>query len=183
MIAGEKMRNRVKQLLSAVFAEITDSDQDYIKSNLSPIEQKLFYEMDTPTQKHSIKVAKSAEKIAAKSENANINLPLLIKASLLHDIGKKAKDISTADKILIVIIEYTFPKILKIYAKEGRGHGFNNICHAFYIHLIHHQRGAQLAMDNGLDMEIANLIKKHHDSIKAGDKLELKILIEADHLN
>jgi putative nucleotidyltransferase with HDIG domain len=177
------MKNRIRQLLSAVFAEITEADKSYLANNLSVTEQKLFYGMDIPTQRHSLNVAKTAETLIQKGDFPNLNTSLLIKGTLLHDTGKKVKDISTADKILIVIIEIFYPQLLKIYGKEGRGHGLDNIRHAFFVHTIHPQRGAQIATDAGLDPELVNLIKKHHDPIKSADKIELKLLIEADQLN
>ena len=174
------MLNRVQQFIHAIFASISAEDRLFIARQLNAEESRLFWRMNLPDQRHVLHVAYTCLRLA-KDDQA-VNMALLLKCALLHDVGKVKGDVSTADKVVTVLAHQFCPVWSKNWGRMGRGGKIVNLRHAFYIYFHHAARGAAMLRHIG-DDAIAAIIEKHHDAPLPDDCLELKLLRTADHLN
>ncbi len=174
------MLKRIKQVISALTAEIDEEDKDFIEKHLDQREQTLFWAMNLPDQRHALNVAYTAFGLA--EQIVNVDEVMLIKASLLHDVGKVFGDVSTFDKIVTVIADRFAPTWSKQWAKLGKGNRLDNLRHAFYIYFHHAKRSEAKLQAIGLT-ELATLVSKHHKAPAGDDPLELILLRKADEKN
>lgn len=173
------MIKRIKQLYRAVMADLSETDRAFLKKYLSVQETVLFYKMNVYDQRHVINVAYSAEKLAKKEK---LDKNLLLRAALLHDIGRSADLICLGDKILFVLLEALPAAFLKAAAKNG-GYGFvGRRRNALYICLNHAEIGARKLEQIG-KTELAQIVRKHHDKPSKDDSEELIFLRLADEIN
>ena len=84
------MLKRIKQFYGACNAEIKPAELKIIFDNLNEAEQKLFFAMAVQDQCHAINVFKTVLKIA--KEYNSVDVTLLKKTALLHDVGRKNKE-------------------------------------------------------------------------------------------
>lgn len=163
---------RLKQFLWAVTAKVNKSDENFIQENLNDTEKNLFYRLSKSDQKHCLRVAYKVKELCKES---NLSDKILVKAALLHDIGKGQCSLGVIDKSLLVIAD----KILKGNLKK-----FKNIkkVNAYYNHA---ESGYEILKKYGYDEKFLNLIRNHHmrqDNLNVIDK-ELSILIKSDNEN
>lgn len=174
------MLKRIKQVISALTAKLHAADIDFIEKHLDQREQALFRAMNLPDQRHSLNVAYTS--IFLAKEIADVDERKLIKASLLHDVGKIYGDVSTFDKIVTVIAYKFAPIWSEKWAKLGKGNKLDNLRHAFYIYLNHAERSKEKLIAIGLN-ELADIVSKHHKAPASDDQLELILLRRADDEN
>ena len=105
-----------------------------------------------------------------------IRLLTLIKAALLHDIGKVKGYAGLPTRLCVSFIRRAFPD----YRRRHADRYGNRIQRALYVDLIHPARGAYMALSAGVLPEVADLIRHHHDEPHDSDSEELKILQAAD---
>lgn len=172
------MVNRVKQFFTALTAKIYDEDIRFVRIYLNEFETDLFQKLMLCDQKHSINVAKDALRICEirkKDSFCHINETRLIKACLLHDIGKINIKLSIIDRSLLVI----FDKI--------SGGKMKNICNKkIEVYYNHGSIGYELLKKYNYNREFLYLIKNHHKKNKYEDinyNEELDILRECDKRN
>lgn len=175
------MFNRIKQVVAALTAKITDDDRVFVSRYLTKAEQVLFFGMNLPDQRHVLNVAYTALQLARQQQNVDINL--LAKCALLHDVGKVKGDVSTYDKIMTVIGHTLFPKQAKKWGRMGRGTRLENIRHAFYIYYHHARRSAEMLKEIGTPSQVTEIIAKHHETPADYDPLELVLLRRSDDLH
>ncbi|MBM7854485.1 putative nucleotidyltransferase with HDIG domain [Desulfohalotomaculum tongense] len=171
---------RFKQLFSAVTSRLSVKDHHFIKEHLNCKEQKLFEQMDIPTQRHCLNVAYTCLELLKNYPGANKNT--LIKAALLHDCGKKAGEVATWHRVAIVLTYFLFPPAARYLQRRGKYKKSGSLARAFYIHSIHAQRGCVFAQRARLDPEVISLIRHHHDKYE-NDSIELKLLQMSDNAN
>ncbi|WP_304066769.1 HD domain-containing protein [Megamonas hypermegale] len=175
---------RVIQFWRAINAHLSGSDFDFINIYLNKKEQNLFFAMRLYDQRHVLNVAYTARRLTQK-DSANINEKLLMKACLLHDVGRTAKDIFLFDKVFAVLLDKYLPKTAHKLAKynNSRNRSFwKKRRHALFIYYHHAAIGAEKLQKIKL-YDIAEIIKYHHAPPKYGDCRELIILRKADSLN
>lgn len=175
------MLNRVKQVWSALTAQVTPADRAFVAAHLNDREQTLFWAMAVPDQRHALNVAYTALSLAAARPGAD--KALLVKCALLHDVGKRRGDVSTLDKILTVVVYTLWPRGATKFAAPGRGGRVQNIRHAFYIYRHHAARSAALVRQAGTASPVAEIISRHHAPPIPEEPLELTLLREADGEN
>ncbi|MPM34921.1 hypothetical protein SDC9_81511 [bioreactor metagenome] len=174
------MFNRVRQVFAALTAKITDHDRKFIAGQLNQQEQRLFWGMNLPDQRHALNVAYTALKLAPPQ---TINRVVLTKSALLHDVGKVKGDISTIDKILTVVAHKLNGKWAERWGRPGKGSGLNNLRHAFYTYFHHPQRSATLLNAINEDPLIVEIVSRHHKAPAETDPPELCILRMADNMH
>ena len=147
---------------------MTAEDKAFVATHLNDKEQALFYAMAVFDERHALNVARTAQKLA---EGLTLDQELLLRVSLLHDIGRTK--VSLWDKVFAVVMDKLFPTLTKRLARKN---------HALHIYYHHPKIGADKLRSMGLARE-AEIIAKHHDLSEAGDLPELAILRRADEQN
>lgn len=154
---------RVKQFFLAVFSNITREEEDFINKYLTVEDMSLFNKLPTHEKKHCVNVAKY---VLENNSNAN---GFLVKAALLHDIGKINSGLNPIFKGVIVImnaISEDLTRKLKFIKPVNVYYNHPDIGYEIY---------------KNIDSEISNIIKNHHN-YKSVDTA-VKIIQEADCKN
>lgn len=176
---------RVVQFLLSLGRGPSERDLAWARVELAPGERRLFDRLSGKEKAHAIRVAKKAVGLAAKASVTSSERSALIKAALLHDIGKCGA-VGSFDKIAIVLV-YRFAPALADRLSEmgeqavdppGRKGPLNNLARAFYFDRIHPERGAELAAAAGAGRRVVELIRNHHAACPTD--LLLTILSQAD---
>lgn len=152
----------------------------FVKKQLTSLEAVLFWRMNVPDQRHALNVAYTAGRLA---ENQPLDRCVLIKAALLHDVGKERGDVSTWDKIITVLADAALPAQARRWGRLGRGGKLDNLRHAFYIYFHHAARSAALLEETGTDFAVIELVRRHHEAPLEHDPPELQLLRAADQRN
>lgn len=160
---------RIKQFYWAVNCKINKRDLDFIHSNLNDDELKLFYKLSVQEQKHSIKVAYDVEKVCKSN---NLDSKLLMKAALLHDIGKAHKKLNIIDKSIMVLADNV---------TKGGIKRFSNI-KKINVYYNHGKIAKDILENSNYDPKLLYLIENHHNHSVVGD-IELDILRMCDNRN
>ena len=175
------MMQRVRQFFRAIRAHLSEADCHYIGTYLSEAERNLFFRMHVADQCHALQVAYTAERLADRSE-MTVERRLLIRASLLHDVGRRKGDMDIWGKVLAVLLKACFPSRSRKWARQD-AHGFlGRIAHMLFVYYHHPEIGAEKLRELGL-MQEAELAEKHHLPRAKEDTVELCLLRQADELN
>ena len=175
------MLNRVRQVWSALNARITAADMLIVRDALTEAEQRLFWNMSLPDQRHALNVAQTALRLTAGRND--INAELLLRCALLHDVGRQNKDVSTWDKIFAVLLHKAAPGFALSYGREGRGGKLQNFRHAIFIYFNHPARSAALLEAVGTEAKAVFIVSRHHKAPAVEEPPELVALRTADSLN
>lgn len=175
------MLNRIKQVFAALTAAITQKDRQFVDLYLNFKERNLFLGMNIPDQRHVLNVAYTSLQLA--ESHPEVNIVLLIKCALLHDVGKRKGDVSTFDKIITVIGHGLFSNWTKKWGRLGRGSKLSNLRHAFYIYHHHAALSAAKLHEIGEDVQLIEIIARHHKTPADNDPLELILLRKADNMH
>ena len=162
---------RILQFIRAVTARVTVDDGKYISTHLNAEQQKLFFAMSVVDQAHSLRTAYKIERLIIEDKRG-VDREFLIRCALLHDVGRKAGDLTIAGKIFVVLITSLAPNFADKMEINGN--------RALYVYHHHAELGAQEIQRIGLFKE-AKIIAKHHVPPKPDDPLELKLLRIADN--
>lgn len=164
---------RIMQFVKAVTARVTVEDGKYISAHLSAEEQKIFFAMSVADQYHSLRTAYTIERLIIEDKRG-VDKEFLIRCALLHDVGRRAGDLTIRGKIFAVLITSLAPAFAERLEVNGN--------QALYIYHHHAELGARKLQQIGLFKE-AKIIAKHHAKPKLDDPLELKLLRLADNEN
>lgn len=147
---------RVLQFIRAMFPHIDPKDVEWALKQLSPEASNLFLQQSPPDQRHAIDVAKSI--IKARSPISIDDFKNLVTAALLHDCGKSVIFLHLWHRVFIVLIQKT-PNTLK----ERLENGHIIVSLPLKVDKRHALWGAQLTEQAGLNPEICQLIREHHN--------------------
>lgn len=152
---------RIKQFMWAMNTHMSFNEVQYTKEKLTVEEQSIFETLAKNEQKHCIRVCKAVEaELKLKKEENNI----LLKAALLHDVGKSKKKINIIFKAIIVVLD----KITK-----GKIKKYTNIVYV-NIYYNHDKLGAEILKGINCDKRIVYLVGNHHNTkIKTDEELNL----------
>lgn len=171
---------RVRQFFLAIRARLTRKDREFIKKNLNNSEKKLFTAMNIFDQRHALNTAYMAMQLAKQDKNCDEEL--LIKAALLHDIGRDAKYILLLDKVFFVLVQAVSPRLCRYLAKKDGEGIIGSRRKALYICLYHAAIGAR-KLEYINEYKLAKLLALHHQKQQATDSRELTLLRQADKSN
>lgn len=175
----DRIRKRCRQFTRALFDGMEAEDHSLVDKFLDENEKRLFYRTDPAIQKHCVNVARTILNSYPGIESGE----LLVKTSLLHDVGKTHGSFRLFDRVFYVIFSRLSPELTKIIASRTNRGLFCRLRNAFYVHLYHERIGAEVLEKNGIAKEIVFLVANHHDKSMAGDSKLLSLLIESDELN
>ena len=152
---------------------------DWLKAQeiLSSAELELFKTLPVPDQNHSLRVLRSLE--SAGEED-----PDLLKAALMHDIGKTLHPLRRWERVFYVLLGWLLPKTAQAWGeKDPRG-----IHRSLVVIKKHPEWGADLADKAGSSRRVVWLIRNHETEDLTGlldhPGVELlKKLQFADNLN
>lgn len=171
------MLHRIKQFYSALTAEVRSEENEFINHYLNEREQTLFFQMSVVDQRHALDVSYLVVKALENRKKSECDRNL-VKAALLHDIGKRNGELTLFDRILIVILEKFWPLQMTQWASKGRGGFITNRRHALFIAVHHSLRGAEFLQEIDCEQDIIDLVRDHHQP-DSGD-WRMVILQDAD---
>ena len=147
---------RIKQFYINATDLMKNEDYDYVKRKLNNEEYKLFNKILKSEQKHSVRIAKEIEYIIDNNLIDDIdiieNKNLLVKAALLHDIGKSKQKVNIIEKSIIVILNKLTRGRLKEIKKSKKIQCYYN----------HSEYSYNLLKDIIEEDLILSIIKEHH---------------------
>jgi putative nucleotidyltransferase with HDIG domain len=168
---------RIWQFCKSFKSSLSQDDWDRIRLYLSPVEIILFTKMPVPDQNHCFRVFNSVLDAGENDEN-------LIKAALLHDIGKSLHPLRRWERIFAVIGRGLLPDLALMWGK-GKPEGFKR---PLVVIQQHPDWGAELAREADCSETVVWLIKNHenYQSLEStsGEKQELMNKLQtADNLS
>ncbi|MFQ5419772.1 MAG: HD domain-containing protein [Anaerolineae bacterium] len=119
---------------------------------LTPTELALFEYFAASDQWHSFHVMRLLQSTGHED-------PDLIKAALLHDVGKAGKRLTIWERSLIVLAGFFLPGQTAVWG-QGEARGWRR---PFVIKAQHPEWGADMAAKAGCSPRTASLIRRHQD--------------------
>ena len=194
--------HRAGQYFSAIRAELFGvGGADYIARYLSDDEQQLWRRQKAPDMAHSLNVARTADRLQKDEVGSNLSPDerlILLKAALLHDIGRGRFGSSFAKSLAVLLTIGRTPAVdNKKPDAQGRPEAMQDFNtgsyreNLLYHYYCHPQIGGKLlrelySRDGGqLSRQQERIIRlvEHHRDADAGDDRLLQLLIEADRRN
>lgn len=139
--------NAARRTLMAALPALARPDDDWALSTLTPGEAELFLQLPPQERAHGVEVARrllSSDPTAA---------PELVRAALLHDVGK----LGTPQFVLWRVLTHLLPELA--VAPEPRLRG---LAGARQARMHHPAYGAALIRQAGGDEAVARLVEHHH---------------------
>lgn len=164
---------RILQFVRALTARVSVDDGKYISAHLNAEEQKIFFAMSVADQVHSLRTAYTIERLVIEDKRG-VDREFLIRCALLHDVGRRAGDLTVMGKVFAVLVTTFAPNFAERLEINGN--------RALYVYHHHAEIGGRKLQQIGLFKE-AKIIAKHHAPPKPDDPLELKLLRLADNEN
>lgn len=146
---------RLRQLRANLSAEpLSEPARQEVSELLTPAELALFDRFSYPDQWHSYRVLHCLM-------DAGYNHPDLLKAALLHDVGKIQCPLSVWDRTVIVLGGALFPSRIERWG-QGSPEGWQR---PFVARAQHPEWGAQMAQAAGSRPAVVDLIRRHQDKV------------------
>jgi putative nucleotidyltransferase with HDIG domain len=178
--AGVKLKF-ILRLLGCAKKRLSVEERILIDKYLDDAGKFLFFQMDRIDQHHALAVAKTVMEEAGYQRG--VNLDILVKAALLHDIGKVEGELNFWGRISAGLLRRLNPKLRDKLSRNTRNSFFEKICYGFYVDRIHPARGSYMARSLGIEANVVQLIRRHHDPPVQGQTVELTWLQTADGKN
>lgn len=176
-------RTLIRQFWRAATARLNRNDYVYIRANLTPEGQELFFAMVKCDQRHALNVAYTVDDMTTAMAEKERNF--LRRCALLHDVGRKNGDMGLCGKVLAVLADKFSPQTARKIARCGRRNRQNYFIRLLFVYYHHPWLGARKLQSIGMKEE-AGLIRHHHRFSRHKNFCPsplLKILCEADNLN
>jgi hypothetical protein len=148
-----RLTYRSRQFWNALISPNKRVRNEVLMDTLSPAQLMLFRRMQPSEQIHAYNVFK---RLAAEGHTD----PDLLRAGLLHDVGKILYPLSIFERVMIVIGKRFFRKAAKEWA-EGPLSGLRR---AFVVAERHPDWGADLAKQAGAPDPTVELIRRHQET-------------------
>lgn len=152
-----RIRYRLWQFWQELWARpLSAQAWQHVADRLSPAELALFRRFAPSDQVHSYRVMQTL--LAAGHDD-----PHLLKAALLHDVGKTRVRLYLWDRVLVVLGKAFLPNKMAAWG-QGRPSGWRK---AFVVKANHAAWGAEMAEQAGSDPAVVALIHYHQDDLAA----------------
>jgi len=156
--------NAARRTLVTAFPGMSRPDDAWAAARLAPGEATLFALLPPVERSHGIEVAR---RVLSLRPDAG---PALVRAALLHDVGKHG----SSHNVLWRIAAHVLP--LADTPSEPRLSGLAGVRQARAHHALY---GEALIMAASGDAEVARLVRMHHDP---GDDVDALLLHECDDI-
>lgn len=163
-------------------AKLTSQDTQLIDTYLDDSGKFLFYQMSRVDQHHALAVTRAIIE-ELKNASGSQDYDTLIKAALLHDVGKVQGDFTFFSRILVGLVKRISPTMRGKWAFTNPNTLWEKVRYGFYVDLIHPLRGAHMAKVFGIEPAIVEMIRHHHDPPLKGQSSDLALLQKADSKN
>jgi len=150
--------------LRAFVPALARPDDAFAERWLPSAERALYRRMDRRDRDHACRVARG---LLAAAPQAS---PLLVRAALLHDVGKADRPYRAWERIAVHVYR---PRRGAVPADGAAG-----LAALWRHHHEHPARGAAMILAAGGDPEVAALVRAHHDS-DGPSELELLRRVDA----
>ena len=178
MIVG-RIGYRLRQFWRALYARPSGGDLETVSSLLTPAQMALFHQMHRSEQAHSIHVMRAVSQASQGIQDEPRRD--LLRAALLHDVGKSRFPVRLWERAVIVLCKAFLPGEVERWG-EAQPSGWRR---AFVVAQQHPAWGAQMAAEAGVPPLVVALIRRHQDQPpNPGGGLEdrlLQFLQAADH--
>lgn len=155
----------MRQTWQLVSAWVRPIDDDQARAYLTPAEFGLYLKMPRATRQHHLRVLNCL--LAAGHHH-----PSLLKAALLHDVGKIRYSFALPEKVLVVLTKAFAPSLFKKWS-AGEPRGWRR---PFVMSLRHPEWSAEMGAAVGMDELSLDLIRRHQTRLTQPPQTE------ADHL-
>ena len=152
-----RLTNIARRTLLAFFPRFARPDDAFAQTYLPPAELRLYLNMDPRDRCHALEVAS-----ALLNEHPQAS-SRLVRAALLHDVGKSGERFSAVERVAVHLYTPDVPA-------EPR---FGGLRGAWQRRRHHAAYGANLVRKNGGDACVALIVERHH---VPGDNAEALIL-------
>jgi putative nucleotidyltransferase with HDIG domain len=143
----KKLKNVATRTTHAFLPNLLRPDDGFARQYLMGAEYILYAKMDPRDRHHACQVTKVLLERYPEASSE------LIRAALLHDIGKSSSKYRPVHRILVHL--YTPKNIPPLPRLRGlRG--------AWQRHLHHDRYGAELILKSGGDASVAEIVARHH---------------------
>ena len=158
---------RIWQFFQSLKKPPGDDDWKVVESILSPAELALFRDLSIQDQNHSIRVLEGIQKRGEEDRD-------LLKAALLHDLGKMKYPLRRWERVMVVLMTGLFPRKVKYWGK-GTPVGLKR---SLVVTYKHPEWGADLATQAGSSPRTVWLIKNHEDGDLMNAPADLSKLLD-----
>lgn len=177
----ESWRYRIHQFWRGLNAKTLNQEQQaLVRGQLSAAEWRLFQTFLANDQQHSFRVWRQLRE-------AGIEDTILLRAGLLHDIGKTRANVGLVGRTWIVLGQAFWPKTAARWG-EGDLEGARWWQKPFVVRSRHPEWGAVLLMEAGSAPELCDVVARHQDALSQSNLEKvmydrLRLLQWADDLN
>jgi hypothetical protein len=147
-----RLAYRSRQFWNALLSPRKRIMSENIIPYLTPTQLILFRRMQPSEQIHAYQVLK-------RLETGGQTNPDLLKAALLHDVGKILQPLSIFDRIIIVLGKRFFRRRAQRWA-DGPARGLRR---PFVVSERHAEWGADLISQSGANPRTVELVRRHQD--------------------
>jgi putative nucleotidyltransferase with HDIG domain len=180
MKSGVKTLGVIKRITNSWGKKTSPEDLALIDFYLDDPGKFLFSQMSRMDQKHALTVA-NAILTKATTATENVELKTLVTAALLHDIGKVEGDFNFLSRMMVGMVRRIKPALRGKLAMRYPLTFWEKFRYGLYVDLIHPARGAHMARIFGVDQQIVDIIRHHHDPPRFDQSIELTWLQLADN--
>jgi len=143
---------RTKQFLRSMTARVEPGDREQVEALLPALLSALFYRMDIRDQAHSLRVLRDLQGRGVQDLD-------LLRAALLHDVGKSRCPVSPFERVLVVVANRALPRlVIRLGQRPARGP-----LRAFAAAAGHPTWGAALVEAAGGSERLAALVRFHQE--------------------
>ena len=153
--------NASSRTLRAFLPRFVETDDAFAETVLNPQEYNLYKKMDVRDRHHARLVAEAVRGRAPDASEA------LLRAALLHDVGKSAAPYRAWERIFVHLYTPDVPAAPRLTGLKGVWQRHRH--HAYY--------GAEMIWNAGGDARVAEIVARHH---QPGEDLEAALLKEVD---